>query len=188
MILTIKSQRRMIRHIMIHRFSVEYSGREQAISVEPLEGGRFRVTRDGHSLVLDAKKVQAGSRSATWSLVPEGGGRALQVDVDGLLPDLAVTVDNLTVPLKLADARSQVAALVRPQAAGPQPVRSPMPGKVVKVLVKAGDEVKAGAAVVVVEAMKMENELRAPRDGKVREVKVQEGQAVESNQTLATIE
>jgi len=156
--------------------------------VEPLEGGRFRVTQSGRTLLLDARKVQSGARSATWSLVPEGGGPALQVDVDGVAPELTVTVDNVTVPFKLADARSKVAALARPQAAGPQPVRSPMPGKVVKVLVKAGDEVKAGTPVVVVEAMKMENELRAPRDGKVREVRVQEGQAVEGNQTLATIE
>jgi len=188
MILTIKSQHRMIPRKMIHRFSVELKGQEVPVSVEPLEGGRFRVTRNGRTLLLDARKVQSGARSATWSLVPEGGGPALQVDVDGVAPELTVTVDNVTVPFKLADARSKVAALARPQAAGPQPVRSPMPGKVVKVLVKAGDEVKAGTPVVVVEAMKMENELRAPRDGKVREVRVQEGQAVEGNQTLATIE
>jgi biotin carboxyl carrier protein len=93
------------------------------------------------------------------------------------------------MPLKLVDARSKVAAgVTRPQATGPQAVRSPMPGKVVKVLVAPGDSVKSGAPVVVVEAMKMENELRSPRDGKVREVKVQEGQAVEANQMLVTIE
>jgi biotin carboxyl carrier protein len=173
---------------MIHRFSVELKGQDSPISVEPLEGGRFRVTREGRTLVVEAKKVQSQPRSATWSLVPEGGGRALQVDVDGAAPDLVVTVDNVAMPLKLTDARTKVAQLARPQATGPQPVRSPMPGKVVKVLVKAGDDVKSGTPVVVVEAMKMENELRAPRDGKVREVKVQEGQAVEANQTLALIE
>jgi biotin carboxyl carrier protein len=174
---------------MIHRFSVDLKGQAQQISVEPLEGGRFRVTRAGRTFVLDARKVQSGARSATWSLVPEGGGKTLQVDVDGAAPDLTVTVDNVSVPMKLTDARSQVAGLAaRPQAAGPQPVRSPMPGKVVKVLVSAGADVKAGAPVVVVEAMKMENELRAPRDGKVVAVKVAEGQAVEANQTLVTIE
>src|SRR3954462_11761251 len=102
---------------MIHRFAIEVpgslKGQTQQISVEPLEGGRFRFTRDGRTLVLDAKKVQSGARSATWSLVPEGGGRALQVDVDGAAPDLSITVDNVTVPLKLADARSQVAQLAR---------------------------------------------------------------------------
>jgi biotin carboxyl carrier protein len=179
---------------MIHRFSIELGsvgslkGQEREISVEALDGGRFRVTRDGRSVVLDARKVASGARSATWSLVPEGGGRVQQVDVDGAAPDLTVTINNLSVPLKLVDARSKLAAIARPQPSGPQAVRSPMPGKIVKVLVAVGDELKAGAPVVVVEAMKMENELRAPRDGKVREIKVQDGQTVEANQTLVFIE
>jgi pyruvate carboxylase subunit B len=63
-----------------------------------------------------------------------------------------------------------------------------MPGKVVKVLVQAGDAVKAGQGVIVVEAMKMENELRAPRDGVVKSVSAREGQAVESGQTLAVLD
>ena len=63
-----------------------------------------------------------------------------------------------------------------------------MPGKVVKVLVKAGDTVIAGQGVVVVEAMKMENELRAPLGGVVLDISAREGQAVEAGQTLATIE
>ena len=67
-------------------------------------------------------------------------------------------------------------------------MQSPMPGKVVKVLVAVGEEVKAGAGVVVVEAMKMETELKAPRDGKVKSVAVKEGQAVEAGQTLATLD
>jgi biotin carboxyl carrier protein len=59
---------------------------------------------------------------------------------------------------------------------------------VVKLLVRVGDEVKAGAGVIVVEAMKMENELRAPRDGKLREFRVKEGEAVEAGQELCVVE
>ncbi|MSP63788.1 MAG: biotin/lipoyl-binding protein [Myxococcales bacterium] len=62
-----------------------------------------------------------------------------------------------------------------------------MPGKVVKVLVQVGDAVKAGQGLLVVEAMKMENELRAPRDGAVADVSAREGQSVEAGQILATI-
>ena len=62
-----------------------------------------------------------------------------------------------------------------------------MPGKVVKVLVAVGDEVKSGQGVVVVEAMKMENELKSPKDGKVKAVAVKEGQAVEAGQSLVTL-
>jgi biotin carboxyl carrier protein len=63
-----------------------------------------------------------------------------------------------------------------------------MPGKVVRVLVGAGDLVAAGAGLVVVEAMKMENELRAPRPGRVLETAVREGQAVETGALLVVLE
>jgi biotin carboxyl carrier protein len=63
-----------------------------------------------------------------------------------------------------------------------------MPGKVVRVLVKAGDEVKPRQGLIVVEAMKMENELRAAGEGRVREVFVQEGQSVEAGTALVVVE
>jgi biotin carboxyl carrier protein len=71
---------------------------------------------------------------------------------------------------------------------GPQRVTAPMPGKVVRVLVAAGDEVKARQGLVVVEAMKMENELRAARDGRVKDVHVAEGALVESGRLLVVVE
>lgn len=178
---------------MIHRFSVElkgHEGEEREIAVEPLEGGRYRVTQNGQTRVIDARRVTENGRASTWSLLPEGGGAARIVDVDGLAPELTVTVDNLSVPLKLVDARRKLAQAAAPrgQQTGPLTIKSPMPGKVVKVLVAPGDVVKSGQGVCVVEAMKMENELRAPRDGKVKAVSAKEGQAVEAGQTLATIE
>jgi pyruvate carboxylase subunit B len=121
--------------------------------------------------------------------VPEGGGAQTLVDVDGAAPDLTVTVDNVSTPLKLTSARAKVAGRAAPAVkVGPASVQSPMPGKVVKVLVAVGDEVKAGQGVVVVEAMKMENELKAPKDGKVKAISVKEGQPVEAGQTLATLD
>ncbi len=174
---------------MIHRFSVEVGGSEQDFAVEKLEGNRVRVTRGGQSRVFDAVRVAGGGRATTWSLLPEGGGKAALVDIDGNGSDLNVTVDNATVPLKLVPARAKLAGrAVAPAKSGPQAVQSPMPGKVVKVLCAVGDEVKSGQGVVVVEAMKMENELKAPRDGKVKSIAVKEGQAVEAGQTLATFE
>jgi biotin carboxyl carrier protein len=67
-------------------------------------------------------------------------------------------------------------------------IDSPMPGKVIKVLKREGDDIKEGEGLIVIEAMKMENELRAPKAGKVREVKVKEGDAVEAGARLAQIE
>jgi biotin carboxyl carrier protein len=174
---------------MIHRFSVELGGVEHEISVEKLDGHRVRVIRAGRAHVFEAVRVAGNARATTWSLLPDGGGHAALIDVDGAAPDLVVTVDNVSVPLKLQTARAKVAGRAAPPPkAGPVAVQSPMPGKVVKVLVAVGDEVKAGQGVVVVEAMKMENELKAPKDGKVKSVAVKEGQPVEAGQTLATLD
>jgi biotin carboxyl carrier protein len=174
---------------MIHRYSVELAGAEREISVEKLDGSRVRVTHGGQARVYEAVRVAGTGRASTWSLLPEGGGRQALVDVDGVAPDLTVTVDNRSVPLKLTTARAKVAGRAAPPPkAGPSAVQSPMPGKVVKVLVAVGEDVKAGQGVVVVEAMKMENELKSPKDGKVKAVAVKEGQAVEAGQSLITLE
>jgi biotin carboxyl carrier protein len=71
---------------------------------------------------------------------------------------------------------------------GKQVINAPMPGKVVKVLVKQGDEVKEGQGLVVVEAMKMENELKSPKAGKVVELLAKEGTTVENNAKLVVVE
>jgi pyruvate carboxylase subunit B len=71
---------------------------------------------------------------------------------------------------------------------GPEPIRAPMPGLVTRVLVAAGDAVRAGDSIVVMEAMKMENELRAKSDGTVRAVAVTPGTAVEKGMVLVELE
>jgi len=76
----------------------------------------------------------------------------------------------------------------RAVAAGPERIVSQMPGKVVRVLVAEGDEVEAGAGLVVVEAMKMENEIVAEKGGKVTKVAVAPGEAVEGGALLLVIE
>ncbi|TET69182.1 MAG: biotin/lipoyl-binding protein, partial [Candidatus Zixiibacteriota bacterium] len=67
-------------------------------------------------------------------------------------------------------------------------LQAQMPGLVAKILVSPGQEVKEGQGVVVVEAMKMQNELKAPREGTVKEIRVKEGEAVEKDQVLVTFE
>jgi biotin carboxyl carrier protein len=71
---------------------------------------------------------------------------------------------------------------------GRQNLVAPMPGKVVRLLVAAGDEVEAGQGVVVVEAMKMQNEIKSPKTGRVVEIRVVEGATVNANQVLAVVE
>jgi biotin carboxyl carrier protein len=73
------------------------------------------------------------------------------------------------------------------EAEGRQEIKAPMPGKIVRVLAKAGDAVEAGQGLLVVEAMKMQNEIKAPKTGKVEKVLVAEGQAVNAGETMAVI-
>jgi biotin carboxyl carrier protein len=171
---------------MIRRYLIELGGREHELAVEPLADGHFRVTRDGRELVWDARRI-----GRSWSLVPEGGGAAREVDLEPTgAGAFALTCGELIgVPARVSDRlhrEAERAAAARP--AGPAEIKSPMPGKVVRALVKAGEAVSAGQAVVVVEAMKMENELKSPRDGKIAEVRASEGQAIESGQTLVVLE
>lgn len=71
---------------------------------------------------------------------------------------------------------------------GRQNIVAPMPGRVVRVLIQAGDDVAAGQGVIVVEAMKMQNEIKSPKAGRVVEVRVAEGATVNANQVLAVVE
>jgi len=91
-----------------------------------------------------------------------------------------------------ADVRDPRAWRGRKQGAlvaeGRQQILAPMPGKVIRLLVKAGDEVEAGQGLVVVEAMKMQNEIRSPKKGKVERLQAKEGQPVNAGDVLAWVE
>jgi biotin carboxyl carrier protein len=103
-----------------------------------------------------------------------------------------VHVDGCVVPVRIrqssAFARPRTTVAGAARAGGPQRIVAPMPGKIVRVLVARGDEVAPRQGLVVVEAMKMENELRAPRAGCVQEVAVTEGQSVEAGALLVVVE
>jgi len=176
---------------VIHRYTVTVGGRGRLVELEELGGDQFRVVIDGRERRLEGRRVAPGM----WSLLD--GTRVAVVDVDGAAPALTLaladgTGDRVVVAAEIVDARSAgLAAMARrgtAAAAGPVALRSPMPGRVVKILAKTGEPVEAGAGLVVVEAMKMENELRAPRGGIVRQVKCTEGAAVEAGQELVVIE
>ena len=101
-----------------------------------------------------------------------------------------VHVNGQAVLVSIVDPRMHLAARrgASPPGTGPRSIVSPMPGRIVKVLVKAGDTVAAHQGLVVVEAMKMENELRAPRAGRVTSVHVVDGVSVEANAVLIVME
>jgi biotin carboxyl carrier protein len=102
-----------------------------------------------------------------------------------------VHVNGQAVPVSMIDPRARLTRGLKAVASagpGPHAIVAPMPGRIVKVLVAAGDVVTAHQGLVVVEAMKMENELRSPKAGTVTEVRVTEGRSVDANAVLIVME
>ena len=99
-----------------------------------------------------------------------------------------MTLDGQTLPVALVSRFAGHGAGGGASTNGPQQLTAPMPGKVVRVMVAPGDAVAVRQALVVIEAMKMENELRSARAGRVKAVRVAEGQSVEAGALLVTVE
>lgn len=163
---------------------VTTEGVDRAVIVEgPLADGRFRITLDGAERLVDARAVRPG----TWSLLIDG--RQFVVDLDKRRTGIAASVGASEAMLTVEDAlhrRLASAAGTRTAARG-ESIRAPIAGKVVKVLVAAGDQVAAGTPVIVLEAMKMENELIAERGGTVAQVTKTAGQAVDTGDLLVEL-
>jgi biotin carboxyl carrier protein len=163
---------------------VTAEGRERAVRVDgPGPDGRFRIAIDGVEQVVDATALRPGS----WSLII--AGRSYQVDLDRRRGAIAASVGTGEVTLRVEDAlhrRLASAAGARASARG-ESVRAPIAGKVVKVLVAVGDQVAPGSAVIVLEAMKMENELAAERGGTVSAIHKAAGQAVDTGDLLVEL-
>jgi biotin carboxyl carrier protein len=160
-------------------FEATIDGRTMRVEVRANSEG-FSVLVDGRPLEVDASFD--GERFASLLVA----GRSHPVALERQEGGYRVHLREGAVDVSLQEARGGVRGPER-RASGPARVVSPMPGRVVRVLAAAGADVEAGQGLVVVEAMKMENELRAPRAGRLREVAVREGQAVEAGALLAVI-
>jgi biotin carboxyl carrier protein len=173
------------------QYDVEVNGRVRQVAVHR-QPGRFVVIVDGRSWTLDAARI--GAR--TWSLlvteetsVPSDRTSSYETHVS---PDagtglLIVHVGPVAVPVLLNGRRRSGRKEEGAAGARPERLVAPMPGKIVRVLVKPGDAVRARQPMVVIEAMKMENELRAGCDGIVAELPVADGQSVDAGALVAVI-
>mgnify|MGYP006267204547 FL=1 len=153
---------------------------EHEIEVVPIENG-YRVSIDGAVHDVDAAHV-VGSFYSFLS-----NGRSYYVSVqesgqDGYVVWHGGFARRLRIVNPLAVATGAHAA-----AEGPVAVKAVMPGRVVKLLVKEGDDVKEGEPILVLEAMKMENDILAPKDGVIAEIGVVPGQAVETSEKLLVV-
>ncbi len=167
------------------RYFATLAGKERIVDVEHLAGSEYQVVIDGGApQLVDAQNVEG----RVLSLLIDNRSYEVDTEEDGDSLDVLLGDDVYRVELiddrrhKLRSSRGKFAVT------GPVVIRAPMPGKVVKILAEKGSLVTEGQGVIIIEAMKMENELRAPKAGKVSEIFVTEGQTVENRSNLVSIE
>jgi biotin carboxyl carrier protein len=177
--------------------------------VKPRQEGiaavKFRVDVNGTPLQLDVQPNGARTAYSLHGEFEQGGyasieevtpgvfsvllkDRSLQVNVAPHPAGLEVWVGLERYFIALADARDRAANTRQAGAEGPVEIRAQMPGKIIKLLVQAGSTVTMGQGLIVVEAMKMQNEVKAPKDGTLTRLHVAEGATVGAGDPLLVVE
>lgn len=164
-------------------FQLEIGGRTCRVEVDPAETpGQWRISVDGQLVEADAHLVRPG----ILSLLIRGQSYRVVLDCDA--SDPALHVGSERIPYRIDDPRSFRSHRRHDLASGPVTLKASMPGRVVRLLVEDGAPVAARQGVLVVEAMKMQNEVQSPREGRVREIRVAPGDTVSAGDVLAVIE
>ncbi len=132
--------------------------------------------------VLEAKAVEPGIYWIAWN------NQSLEVCVVDQEDGYVVVLNGKRLQLGFVDSRSALRRAAKHSHKGIAEIRAPMPGKVVKVLATQGSEVQANEGILVIEAMKMQNEIKSPKPGVVKQLNVVEGNAVNSGDLLATVD
>jgi len=186
-------------------FEVDIAGKTRQITVEPdgavssATGGVFRLRiGEMRSGVISSSRAPEMTPDLIISARVTDLGLSLRYESTGEVVDVAaiervagewlVQLPHIDVTAVVDRRRHESGGAGAAAATGVQRVTAPMPGRVVRILVKAGDEVAVRQGLVVVEAMKMENELGSPKAGRVKEIAVAEGASVEAGRLLVVIE
>jgi biotin carboxyl carrier protein len=166
------------------KLELEAGGRVRQIELEPNERpGGYRFTLDGEPLQVEAQLLREG----VLSLIVDG--RAYRAVLTEGPEETAVQVGGACFGYRVDDPRSLKGRRGQGSGAdGPKAIKASMPGRVVRVMAEPGQAVEAGEGVVVIEAMKMQNEMKSPKAGRVAEVKVKTGATVAAGDVLAVID
>jgi biotin carboxyl carrier protein len=163
-------------------YEVIVGGKPHGLELEKVTGG-WECSLDGQPVNIDA----VIPRRDVLSLLVDG--HAYEIKREQTATDLHLWVSSTRFSVEVRDPRSLRS---RQHAAGdekgPRKVLAPMPGRVVRVLVAENSEVEAGQGIVVVEAMKMQNEIKSPKKGVVRKISATPGAAVNPGDVLAVVE
>jgi biotin carboxyl carrier protein len=164
------------------RLAVQVEGTTFLVEVDDRPAGGLEVRIDGQPVEVDARLPLSGAGSLLLD------GVSYLVDVRDGRGTTEVVVDGEVLRVHVEGIAGRRASPPAPDGAGPgQRLTAPMPGKVAAVLVEVGQRVERGAGLVVLEAMKMENEFRATGSGTVSEIHVKPGQAVDAGDVLVVI-
>ncbi len=160
---------------------------QQTVKVDHLDEGTFAITVGDETITVDARRIGPNE----YHLLHKN--RSYDVVVADKKPQLIVYCSGGATPVQLLDERQSARLLLggfepRQKTEPLFAIRAPMPGKVIKSLVRKGERVFAGQGVMVMEAMKMENELRSMVAGIVKDIPVAEGKSVEAGEDLVLIE
>ncbi len=164
------------------------------VTLDPTPGSE-PILVDVTELPTGALDVSVGGRRVDVDVVSLGGTLSVRIDghivdltTEGTPPEIGAIASGHRSYVRVESDRMRAAEAAKKSKGGgaDRVLKSPMPGRVVKVLVKVGDEVAAGQALLVVEAMKMENELKAKAAATIAEIHVEAGATVEANAKLVT--
>jgi biotin carboxyl carrier protein len=163
------------------KYDVEIQGRQVAVALDG-QNGRVSANVDARAYDLEVVSPEKG----VYTFI--AGDRVYEARVWAVKPDsMRVEIARRQFTANVID-RKHRRPVIEHGVEGRQTLVAPMPGKVVRVLLAAGDEVALGQGIVVVEAMKMQNEIKSPKSGRILEVRVAEGDTVNANQVLALVE
>ncbi len=162
-------------------YDVTIDGKKYRIELNRAED-RWSCTLDGRPIDVDAVLARKDVLSLRI------GNKAYEIKSEHVANDLHLWVGSARFAVEVRDPRSLRGRVRTGDDQGPKKVAAPMPGKVVRLLVREGDEVEAGAGVAVVEAMKMQNEIKSPKKGTIQKVLAAEGATVNAGDVLVIVE
>jgi len=162
-------------------YDVTIEGKNYRLELNYSEG-RWECRLDGRAMQIDAVLA----RRDVLSLIIDG--RAYEIKRERTATDLHLWVGSVRYAAQLRDRRSLRSRASADDEKGPRKLMAPMPGKIVRVLVEENAEVDAGQGLLVVEAMKMQSEIKSPKKGVVRKMVATEGASVSAGDVLAVVE
>lgn len=165
---------------------IRIQGEVLDVNLIDVQGSVAKVSVDNRIYEIDVEMVERG----VYSIIRDNRSYNVEL-IKGTQPrKYTVNTQYKTYDLEIVDAQTKYRENrnANDGIGGAGSISSPMPGRVVKLLVKIGDQVKAGQAVVVVSAMKMESEYKSGIDGVVKKILVKEGQTIEGNEVLVVVE